>query len=658
MILPVGIDQLFTYIVPEGVEVVAGMRVRVPFRWGEKVGIVWEIKSSSQVPESKLKALSEVLDSLPLVDENQCWLWQWVKDYYVCSFSDIFQCAILNKLLKVGVDKPISCRTKALNVPIRSAIPLDKQQHHCYDEIVHSFTTDPLKPVLLHGVTSSGKTEVYIHLLTDTLARHQNALYLVPEIALTTQLTSRLQAVFGDKVLVYHSRFTENVRAQIYQRLRQGVTGYIVLGVRSSVWLPFSNLGLVIVDEEHDRSYKQTDSAPRYHARTMALILAQHHGAQILLGSATPSVESYHLTRQDRYTLCTMPDRHGGFVLPPLHIVDMCECRRRKEMNGVFSDEVVHVMTDTLSRGEQIILFQPRRGYSPRVVCEQCGFSYPCEHCSVEMTYHKSEGMMRCHYCGFSIPKATICPKCGGVLREQGVGTEHLEEDLHVLFPQVRVERLDLDTTRLQGSHEAIIGRMSQREIDILVGTQMVTKGLDFSGVSLVVVPNADGLDAQPSFRSDENAFQLLEQVSGRAGRNGSGAIYIQTYRPTNPLFAFVKAHDFIGLFEMILEQRQLFHYPPFYRLIAVTFKHPNVDQLLTDSKSFMSAIRSTFGRHATDLIVPSIAFQNRLYARVVMLKFALNDDIRYAKQLLVALLSEATHNDTKLVIQIDVDPL
>ena len=490
--------------------------------------------------------------------------------------------------------------------------------------------------ILLHGVTSSGKTEVYIHLIQEQLQRGKQVLYLVPEIALTTQLTTRLQAVFGSRLLVYHSRFSDAERVEIYHAVRTAQTPIVVLGARSAVFLPLHELGLVIVDEEHEASYKQQEPAPRYHARSVAMMMARWQGAKVLLGSATPSVETYHNAMSGKYGLVRLSERYAGLQLPRISIIDLKRQYHRKEMYDHFSDPLVARMQEVLASGKQVILFQNRRGYAPLLQCTACGQTPRCVNCDVPLTLHMRLQEMTCHYCGYHTPIPQQCPACGGKMRVQGFGTERLEEEVKKLFPEARVMRMDLDTTRIKNAYQQIINAMANHEVDILIGTQMVTKGLHFDDVSLVAVLSADAMLNQPDFRSYERAYQMLEQVAGRAGRKGQqGEVFIQTFEPQNPVLDYVQRHDYEGLFQTQIAERELFHYPPFYRMIVLVLKHHNLSRLECAARVLQERLRQIFGERVSAVVVPQVSRVRNEYIREIRLRVEAKANIRRAKQLL-----------------------
>ena len=587
---------------------------------------------------------------------------------------------ILRTLIDKGIfleeERPVS-RLRQYTGQIQALHHLDIQQTRAIEEIRTSWKTKNV--TLLHGVTSSGKTEVYIHLIDEVLKQGKQVLYLVPEIALTTQLTERLQAVFGNQVLVYHSRFSGDERTEIYSSLlpisnsEASNIQYpnLILGARSAIFLPFSNLGLVIVDEEHEPSYKQQDPAPRYHARSAAIMMAQWYGAKVLLGTATPSIESYHNALSGKYSLVEMTERFRGLQLPKITLVDLQRQYHRKEMYGHFADPVVFRIREEIAKGKQVILFQNRRGYAPFLQCPNCGEVPKCPNCDVSMTFHKSHNTLICHSCGYTPsphrlvasspnPLTSHCPKCSTPWRLQGFGTERLEEEIQGLFPNARLARMDLDTTRRKDAYQHIIDRFARHEVDILIGTQMVTKGLHFDDVSLVVVLQADMLVNQPDFRSTEYAFQMLEQVSGRAGRSGKqGEVMIQTFDPKNPLYTMLCAHDFKGIYQQQVSEREMFYFPPFHRLMMITLRHRDERRLEHCSRVLMQALQDIFGTRVSSVITPQVSRRNNQYIRQLRLRVEQGANIRHAKQLLrecIHLVLQQT--DCKgTVVFVDVDP-
>ena len=574
--------------------------------------------------------------------------------------------AILRTLIDKGIfleeERPIS-RLRQYNGETQQPHTLDSQQSRAIAEIRESWQEKNV--TLLHGVTSSGKTEVYIHLIEEVLQQGKQVLYLVPEIALTTQLTDRLQAVFGEKLVVYHSKFSNAERVEIYHEVKGDEAmrreAKVILGARSAIFLPFSNLGLIIVDEEHEPSYKQQDPAPRYHARSAAIMMAHWYGAKVLLGTATPSIESYHNALSGKYGLVEMKERFQGLQLPQITMIDLQRQYHRKEMYGHFADPLVDRIREELSKDKQVILFQNRRGYAPVLQCTKCGEAPKCPNCDVTMTYHKATNSLVCHYCGHSTRIPSKCPKCGGEMRTQGFGTERLEEEIKGLFPDARVARMDLDSTRKKDAYQTIIDRFANHEVEILIGTQMVTKGLHFNDVSLVAVLQADSLLNTPDFRSYEQAFQMLEQVSGRAGRTGSqGEVMIQTFNPKNPVFEYLKAHDYEGLYKQQIAERELFKYPPYQRLIMLTLRHRDLGRLDAAATLLQQRLQQSFGERVSGVIIPSVTKISNQWVRQIRLRVETTANITRAKALLkehIAFVQQ--HEKCKgAIILPDVDPM
>ena len=579
--------------------------------------------------------------------------------------------AILRTLIDKGIfleeERPIS-RLRQYNGETQQPHSLDSQQSRAIKEIRESWQEKNV--TLLHGVTSSGKTEIYIHLIEEMLQQGKQVLYLVPEIALTTQLTDRLQAVFGDKLVVYHSKFSNAERVEIYHEVKGDEAmrreARVILGARSAIFLPFSNLGLIIVDEEHEPSYKQQDPAPRYHARSAAIMMAHWYRAKVLLGTATPSIESYHNALSGKYGLVEMTERFQGLQLPQITMIDLQRQYHRKEMYGHFADPLVDRIREELAKGKQVILFQNRRGYAPVLQCTKCGEAPKCSNCDVTMTYHKAHNTLNCHYCGHHSSLITrssslTCPKCGGEMRTQGFGTERLEEEIQGLFPEARVLRMDLDSTRRKDAYQTIIDRFAKHEVDILIGTQMVTKGLHFNDVSLVAVLQADSLLNTPDFRSYELAFQMLEQVSGRAGRTGSqGEVMIQTFAPKNSLYQHLIQHDYQGLYEEQIAERKAFGFPPYHRMIMLTLKHRDIQRLTAACDMLQQRLQQVFGARVSGVIVPSVARTQNMYVRQIRLTIEANANIARAKEMvreqIILVQQHATSKGT--IILPDVDPM
>ena len=569
-------------------------------------------------------------------------------------------------VLRTLIEKNILCATHEVvsRIPsyeadIEPAHPLTEQQLRAVEAVCAGFAEN--KVCLLHGVTSSGKTEVYIHLIEQQLSMGKQVLYLVPEIALTTQLTDRLKKVFGRQLGVYHSRFSDMERVEIYKDLLENPEPKVILSARSGVFLPFRNLGLVIVDEEHDSSFKQQDPAPRYHARSVAVVMAMAAKANVLLGTATPSVESYYNAGTGKYHLVEMPERYAGLHLPHITMVDLKQQYHRKEMYEHFADPLVDKIREQLTEGKQIIIFQNRRGYAPYIGCRKCGYVPKCCNCDVSLTYHKRTNTLVCHYCGYTTTASANCPSCGGEWRDYGVGTEKIEDEVIGLFPEARVARMDLDTTRNKNSHQRIINAFARHEVDILIGTQMVTKGLHFNDVSLVAVLNADSMMQSPDFRSSERAFQMLEQVAGRAGRTGKqGEVVIQSFQPDNALYAYLQNHDYAAFYASQLKERKTFRFPPFYRLIVLTLKHRDYSRLDTAARCLSEQLRKVFGNRCSDVIIPPVARVQNLHIRTIRLRIEANASFAQAKSIVMQYVRyvQSLPNCKGTIIQPDVDPM
>ena len=516
--------------------------------------------------------------------------------------------------------------------------------------------------VLLHGVTSSGKTEIYIHLIDEALRNGRQVLMLVPEIALTTQLTRRLQRVFGDRVVIYHSKFSDGKRVEVWKSLLHDHSPRVVIGARSAVLLPVHAIGLVIVDEEHEPSYKQFDPAPRYNARDVATVVARMHGAKTLLGSATPTIETYYKAKQGRYGLVSLLTRYNGVCLPRITVTDMTRARLKGEAKGALADSTALELADVVSHGNQAIIFHNRRGFAPIARCKQCAYIPKCPNCDVSMTYHRHQGELVCHYCGHTMPLPRVCPECGlPEIEVLGYGTERVEDDIAGRLPQAKMLRMDMDTTRNKDDYANIIDAFSQHKADILVGTQMVTKGLDFSDVSMAVVLNADTVINYPDFRASERAFNMLEQVSGRAGRRETpGHVIIQTANPGHPIIGYVCRHDYQGYYQHELDERQAFGYPPFAHIIYTYFKHRDAEQAARASEVFASMMRRTFGTGVYGPDAPEIGRIQQMYIRRVMLKFQPGISPSQVKSAInqICLNFHKSGPSSGLYIYYDVDPV
>ena len=516
--------------------------------------------------------------------------------------------------------------------------------------------------VLLHGVTGSGKTEVYVKLIHQVIAQGKQALYLLPEIALTTQIINRLKRYFGDRVGVYHSKFNQNERVEIWRDVLAHQRGKydVILGARSASLLPFSNLGVVIVDEEHETSYKQFDPAPRYQARDLAMVLARLHGAKTLLGSATPAIESYWNAKQGYFGLVEMTRRFGNVQMPEIQCADMRKELKDKRMKGVFTEMLLEHIREALKNKEQVILFQNRRGYSPIWQCHMCGDIPQCKSCDVSLTYHKASHQLKCHYCGYAKTPPSTCGVCGSNdLRMLGMGTEKIEEEIAIHFPGIRVQRMDLDTTRSKNAYQRIITEFENRELDILVGTQMVTKGLDFDNVSLVGVLNADQMINFPDFRSFERAFHLMAQVAGRAGRKRKrGKVIIQTNNPTHWLLPMVMEGDYEGLYRHEEIERRKFLYPPFYRLIRLTLKHKESDKVYQASEELAKRLFERLGQRVIGPETPYISRIRNQFLRNILIKIERESSPAAAKEIITDKINELKQGEYKGVrVVVDVDP-
>ena len=776
VILPVPLEGMFTYAVPEGMAVKVGQRVVVPFgRSKTYVGLVGRVHNTK--PEGyEVKVIQQVMDPEPVVTEQQLQLWQWISDYYLSPIGDVYKAALPAGLKDTDGYKP---RTEtfirlteqyrneaalhvALNVLSRARKQLEAftkylelsgidlisneklvisncdntqgekqggQGNHNYsllitnsslvtevtrEELMNAsgvaavtiselvkrgmletyevevgrlnhggeYRPELIKPLsaaqeeayngilmsmmkkqvtLLHGVTGSGKTEIYIHLIRRALERKEQVLYLLPEIALTVQMMQRLQRVFGNRLGIYHSKYSDAERVEIWQKQLSKNSYDIILGARSAVFLPFQRLGLVIVDEEHETSYKQQDPAPRYHARSAAIMLAARQKAAVVLGTATPSMESYHNTQTGKYGLVELKERYQGLELPEIQVVDIADLQHRKMMNGAFSPLLLARMREALEQGEQVILFQNRRGFSPVVECHQCGWVPTCQHCDVSLTLHRQLGQLTCHYCGATYSIPTECPCCGGTdLRTRGYGTEKIEQQVHDLFPEARIARMDLDTTRTRNAYERIITDFAAGRTNILIGTQMISKGLDFDRVSVVGIVNADSMLNQPDFRAFEHAFMMMSQVSGRAGRkHRRGLVILQTKQPQLPVIGQVVRGDYTALYKDLVAERQVFRYPPFVRLVYVFLRHRNETTVHAAALDLGTRLRQTFPGRVLGPDKPSVAKVSGQNIRKLMLKLEPGIDMPRVRKTLLLLRQQLLDDKryTTLQVYYDVDP-
>lgn len=751
IILPLPLDSLFTYSVPDSLagRVGQGVRVLVPFGKSKTyVGLV--VRTHNNKPDFKVKDISVVMDDAPVVNSVQLELWRWMADYYLSSVGDVMNAALPSGLksedgytaktetyvslapeyrneraIHVALDmlKRAEAQRKVFetfltlshwdtisgdqcaesvaevsrdelmneshgtsaafrNLVVRKFLntyereigrlnhggephpelikPLNEAQQTAYNNIVFSFLKKDV--VLLHGVTSSGKTEIYIHLISQAIERHQQVLYLLPEIALTVQIRQRLQRVFGNRLGIYHSKYSDAERVEIWKKQLSATPYDVILGARSAVLLPFTNLGLVIIDEEHETSFKQQDPAPRYHARSVAIMLARKYGAKVLLGSATPSLESWNNAHTGKFGLVSLTHRYNDIQLPEIEVVDIKDLQHRRMMNGPFSPRLMAAVRTALDNGEQTILFQNRRGFAPMIECRECGWVPHCDKCDVSLTYHKSLGQLTCHYCGATYTVPDVCPCCGSRdLRGRGYGTEKVEDKVMELFPDARVARMDLDTTRTRNAYERLISEFSAHKTDILIGTQMVSKGLDFDKVSVVGILNADSMLNYPDFRAYEHAFMMMAQVAGRAGRKGKrGLVILQTKSPQLPVIAQVVRNDCENFFADLIEERRTFNYPPFCHLIYVFLKHRDDFMVASASMRLSDILRGWFGTRVLGPDKPSVAKVKTLNIRKIMLK--LENGIDLAKVRLYLRKAQAMMEQDKkyrsVQIYFDVDPL
>ncbi|MCH5169057.1 MAG: primosomal protein N' [Prevotellaceae bacterium] len=640
VILPLPLQETFTYELPLqlGTFPQVGSRVVVPLG-NSKVYMGIVVRLHDEEPPYATKQILDIPDEPPVVLPAQLQFWRWVSDYYFCSMGDVYKAALpagLREKPKVSRRQKTTKGTQDKQLFVMH--PLSDVQQQAMDSIQEQWQKHSV--CLLHGVTSSGKTEIYIHLMQKAIDEGKQVLFMLPEIVLTTQLTERLRRVFGERLGVYHSRHTDSRRVELYRRMLSDSPCDIIVGVRSSIFLPFQKLGLLIIDEEHETSFKQQDPAPRYHARNAALVLAAQYGAKALLGSATPSLESYYNALNGKYGLVTLKTRFAGMQLPTIEVVDAQEMMRKKMMTGIFTPQLLLHIRHALEQGKQVILFQNRRGYAPVMECRECGWTPRCQQCDVSLTIHRNLSRMVCHYCGAAYDIPAVCPCCNGhELSSHGYGTERIEEQLQRILPEARIARMDLDTTRSQQSYEQILHDFEQGNTDILIGTQMVTKGLDFDNVSLVGILSADQMLSQPDFRSYERAFQLMEQVAGRAGRKGArGHVLLQTRDAGNDIVQQVVTHDYEGMYRQQAQERKLFRYPPFCRIVLVYLKHRNesvVESLATDMSNLM---RQVFGDRVLGPDTPPVGRVQRLHIRKLILKIELTASMSAVRQRLLAL--------------------
>lgn len=537
---------------------------------------------------------------------------------------------------------------------------LSPAQTEAYNGILFSMMKNNV--TLLHGVTSSGKTEIYIHLIQHALDEKKQVLYLLPEIALTVQIMSRLKKVFGKRLGIYHSKYSDSERVEIWQKQMSRDPYDVILGARSAVFLPFQNLGLVIIDEEHETSFKQQDPSPRYHARSAAIVLASMYGAKTLLGTATPSIETYHNAMTGKYGYVSLTERHKGIELPEFRIVDIKDLQHRKMMTGLFSPTLLAEVRKAIESGKQVILFQNRRGFAPMIECKQCGWVPHCQHCDVSLTLHRNTNQLTCHYCGYTYAIPTKCPNCEGTeLRTRGYGTEKIEEDIRDIFPEAKVARMDLDTTKTRNAYERIITDFAAGRTNILIGTQMISKGLDFANVSVVGILNADSMLNFPDFRAYEHAFMMMAQVGGRAGRKGKrGLVIMQTKSPELPIVQQVVNNDYEAMYRSVTAERREFHYPPYYRLVNVYLKHKD-DKVVSNAAATLAfKLRMWFGERVLGPDKPPVAKVKSMNIRKIMVKLENGIDIKKVRHYLRMAQTDIAKDKrfNSLVIYYDVDPL
>jgi len=751
VILPLPLEGLFTYSVPETLEDKIGERRRVLVPLGKsKTYTAIAVNIHDNKPDFDCKPILEVIDDKPILLPEQLRLWQWIADYYLSPLGDVYKAALpaglkaedgyrpktetyitlsekyrneqslhiaLDMLRRAkaqqnmlitylalshydslngstpkediaeitreellnesrGTTNVLRALTdrKILTTYEREVGRLNKEgeadpkaikklnvaQTEAYNKILFSFLKR--NTTLLHGVTSSGKTEIYIQLIWKMLQEHKQVLYLLPEIALTVQMMDRLRKVFGNRLGIYHSKYSDAERVEIWNKQLSAAPYDVILGARSAVFLPFQKLGLIIVDEEHETSFKQQDPAPRYHARSAALVFANMTGAKTLLGTATPSIETYYNTTNGKYGLVTLSTRYKNIALPKIEVVDTKDLQRRKMMRGPFSPPLLKAIKEALDNNEQVILFQNRRGFAPMIECRTCGWVPKCKNCDVSLTYHRTTNVLTCHYCGYSYSVPTKCPNCEETdLRGRGYGTEKIEEQILQIFPQARIARMDLDTTRTRNAYERIIGDFSAGRTNVLIGTQMVSKGLDFGKVSVVGILNADSMLNYPDFRAYEHAFMMMSQVSGRAGRKGKqGLVLLQTKSPELPVIRQVVENDFDSFYKDMLEERQEFNYPPFCKIVCLYLKHRNDHLVESAAYEMANRLRQWFGQRVLGPDKPSVAMVKQMNIRKVILKLENGLPLATARQYLRLAHNEMMKDKRYNTLQIyyDVDPL
>lgn len=751
VILPLPLEGLFTYSVPETLEEKIGERRRVLVPLGKsKTYTAIAVNIHDNKPDFDCKPILEVIDDKPILLPEQLRLWQWIADYYLSPLGDVYKAALpaglkaedgyrpktetyitlsekyrneqslhialdmlrrakaqqnmlitylalshydslngstpkediaeitreellnesrgttnvlralTDRKILTAYEREVGRLNKEGEADPKAIKKLNVAQTEAYNKILFSFLKR--NTTLLHGITSSGKTEIYIQLIWKMLQEHKQVLYLLPEIALTVQMMDRLRKVFGNRLGIYHSKYSDAERVEIWNKQLSAAPYDVILGARSAVFLPFQKLGLIIVDEEHETSFKQQDPAPRYHARSAALVLANMTGAKTLLGTATPSIETYYNATNGKYGLVTLSTRYKNIALPKIEVVDTKDLQRRKMMRGPFSPPLLKAIKEALDNNEQVILFQNRRGFAPMIECRTCGWVPKCKNCDVSLTYHRTTNVLTCHYCGYSYSVPTKCPNCEETdLRGRGYGTEKIEEQILQIFPQARIARMDLDTTRTRNAYERIIGDFSAGRTNVLIGTQMVSKGLDFGKVSVVGILNADSMLNYPDFRAYEHAFMMMSQVSGRAGRKGKqGLVLLQTKSPELPVIRQVVENDFDSFYKDMLEERQEFNYPPFCKIVCLYLKHRNDHLVESAAYEMANRLRQWFGQRVLGPDKPSVAMVKQMNIRKVILKLENGLPLATARQYLRLAHNEMMKDKRYNTLQIyyDVDPL
>lgn len=688
VILPLKFGGEVSYLIPQIFEVKVGCRVKVDCAGKIYSGVVSKILSGEKVPthtpdgkEITYKPILEV-ENLPLVQGSEIALWERIADYYLCSIGEVFKAAYPSLSVKQEGVKPRKSVEKFLEELKKKDLILNPQlqpvlspaQEEAYNQIKSSFTTEPAKPVLLRGITGSGKTEIYINLALEQLRQGKSVLYMVPEIAISKQLQSRLKKVFGERLLTYHSKQTVAEKGRIHKILqRRGDTpATIILGTRSSLFLPFYNLGLIIVDEEHDASYKQTEPAPRYHAKDSAIMLAQIHGATTLLGSATPSFESEYNCLIKKFAQVNLTERYYGALTPQVEIIDTIWARKSRQMVGNFSQKLINEIKKTIAGGGQVLIFRNRRSYSPIVECQECGAIPKCPHCNVYLSYHKYNNTLRCHYCDYITTFRGTCKECGTAsFHYKGAGTERLEEELAQILPQARIARYDADIAKSKKTEEQTIKNFAQGETDILIGTQMISKGFDFEKLKLVAIIQADTILGVQDFRGDEKALQLFSQLMGRTGRRGErGKLLIQTNQKDHPIFTQLKNDTpdkklpslpegaAQTLTASLLRERQEYIFAPYVRMVKITVKHRDmekIDSLCSEIKERLSGCKELEYRELTGPFTPTIDRIRGEHIKCFYIKFARNNKLRHNKTLLQECIREIKGWQS---IILDVDPI